>query len=153
MMVILITLVLLCASVGIGAPLDSRSRTTTAPPVVSNEQVGDWLRMWQKRLRLEDWKIEVRIVRVWDLERGTLGHIDWSAPRKTALIKILNPADYELPKDKIAADMELSVVHELVHLHLSALPLNKSSRRAEEQVVSLLADALVNLERSDPPLQ
>jgi len=30
-------------------------------------------------------------------------------------------------------------VHELVHLHLSVLPLNKSSRSAEEQVVSMIA--------------
>ena len=148
-MVILITFLLLFVSMGNAAPA-SRDRVTSAPPAVSGEQVHDWLHLWQKRLGLEEWKIDVKIVRIWDLEQGTLGHIDWSVPHKTATIKVLNPADYELPKEKIPEDMELSIVHELVHLHLSALPLNKASRNAEEQVVSMIADALVNLERHQP---
>ena len=148
-MVILITFALLFVSLGNAAPA-SRDRTTTATPIVTNEQVHDWLHLWQRRLRLEDWKVDVKIVRIWDLEQGTLGHIDWSIPHKTATIKVLNPADYELPKDKIPMDMELSIVHELVHLHLSALPLSKGSRNAEEQVVSMIADALVSLERQPP---
>jgi hypothetical protein len=148
-MVILITFLLLFVSIGNAAP-ESRDRFTSPKPVVTNEQVHGWLHVWQRRLRLEEWKIDVKIVRVWELEQGTLGHIDWSIPHKTATIKVLNPADYELPKDKIPADIELSVVHELVHLHLSALPLNKGSRPAEEQVVSMIADALVNLEHEPP---
>ena len=145
-MVILITFILLFISPGNGAPA-SRNRVTAAAAVVTDDQAHDWVRIWQKRLRLDDWKIDVKIVRIWELEQGTLGHIDWSIPRKTATIKLLNPLDYELPPDKIPADMELSVVHELIHLHLSALPLNKASRNTEEQVVSMIADALVNLER------
>jgi len=148
-MVIFITVLLLFVSLGNAAP-ESRDRFITQKPVVTDEQVHDWLHIWQKRLRLEDWKVDVKIVRIWELEQGTLGHIDWSIPHKTATIKVLNPADYELPKDKIPADMELSIVHELVHLHLSVLPLNKSSRNAEEQVVSMIADALVSLEHEAP---
>jgi hypothetical protein len=149
-MVILITLLLLFVSIGNAA--ESRDRFTSPRAVVTKEQVHDWLHVWQRRLRLEDWKIDVKIVRVWELEQGTLGHIDWSIPNKTATIKVLSPSDYELPKDKIPADIELSVVHELVHLHLSVLPLNKSSRTAEEQVVSMIADALVNLEHEPPTI-
>jgi len=152
-MVILLTILLLLVSVGSAAPPASRDRFVMVQPVVTDAQVHDWLHVWQKRLKLEDWKIDVRIVRVWDLEHGTLGHIDWSVPHKTAVIKVLSPADYELPQDKIPADIELSVVHELVHLQLASLPLNKSSRNAEEQVVSMLADALVSLERSQPPTE
>lgn len=139
---------LLLAGLAAAEPPASRNRITSTLPVVTEEQTQDWLKLWQKRLRLEDWKIEVKIVRIWDLEQGTLGHIDWSTPHHTAVIKVLNPADYELPADKIPADMELSIVHELVHLHLSVLPLNKSSRPAEEQVVSMISDALVNLEHA-----
>jgi|SRR5579862_4073004 hypothetical protein len=141
------------ASLEHAAPPTSRNRTTPGLPLVSEEQTQDWLRIWQKRLRLEDWKIEVKIVRIWELEHGTLGHIDWSTPRKVAVIKVLNPADYELPPDKIPADMELSIVHELVHLHLSVLPLAKSSRVAEEQVVTMIADALMNLEHNPVPTE
>ena len=147
-MVKLITFLLFVSLVS-AAPA-SRDRVTSVPAVVTDEQVHGWLHLWQNRLHLEDWKVDVKIVRIWDLEQGTLGHIDWSVPHKTAVIKVLNPADYELPRDKVPADMELSIVHELVHLHFSALPLNKSSRSAEEQVVSRIADALVDLERHRP---
>jgi hypothetical protein len=150
-MVIWITFLLLFVSLGNAEPPASRNRVANATPIVTDEQAQDWLKLWQKRLRLEDWKIGVKIVRIWELEHGTLGHIDWSSTHKTAVIKVLNPADYELPADQIPADMELSIVHELVHLHLSVLPLNKSSRGAEEQVVSMIADALVNLEHHEPP--
>jgi hypothetical protein len=151
-MVLILTFLLLFVSLGNAAPA-SRNRVTTAQNIVTDTQVHDWLHLWQKRLRLEDWKIDVKIVRIWDLEQGTLGHIDWSVPHRTATIKVMNPADYELPQDKIPADMELSIVHELVHLHLSALPLNKSSRNAEEQVVSMIADALVDLEHHQRPTE
>src|SRR5215469_4408252 len=134
-MVKFLTFLLLLASLP-AAPPGARNRVTSAPVEVSEEQASDWLKLWQKRLRLEEWKIDVKIVRIWELEQGTLGHIDWSSPRKTAVIKVLNPVDYELPTEKIPADMELSIVHELVHLHLSVLPLNPASRNAEEQVVS-----------------
>src|SRR5260370_38423653 len=121
-MVILITF-LLFASLVSAAPA-SRDRVTSAPAVVSSEQVHDWLHLWQKRLHLEDWKAEVKIVRIWDLEQGTLGHIDWSAPHKTPAIKVLNPADNEFPRDKVPADMDLSTAHELAPPPLSALPLH-----------------------------
>ena len=137
---------------GLGTAPASRDRFTTAPIIVSTEQVHDWLQSWQKRLHLEDWKIEVKIARIWDLEQGTLGHIDWSESHKTAVIKVLNPVDYDLPKEKVPEDVELSIVHELVHLQLSALPLNKSSRNAEEQAVTMLANALVELEHYEAPL-
>lgn len=145
-MVRIFTVLLLLAGGVMAEPPASRDRVTSIRPVVTNEQTHDWLKMWQKRLGLEDWKIEVKIVRLWELEQSTLAHIDWSTPKHTALIKVLNPADYELPADKIPGDMELSIVHELVHLHLSVLPLNKSSRAAEEQVVATIAEALVSLE-------
>ncbi len=135
-MVLFLTLLLVFVSLG-NAASTSRNRLTSGPPIVSEQQTQDWLHLWQKRLHLEDWKIDVKIVRIWDLEQ---------VPHRTATIKVLNPSDYELPKDKIPADMELSIVHELVHLHLSVLPLNKATRGAEEQVVTMLADALVDLE-------
>lgn len=147
------TVLLILTSLGNAAPPTSRNRIPSDLPIVTDVQTQDWLRTWQKRLRLDDWKIDVKIVRIWELEHGTLGHIDWSTPHKTAVIKVLNPADYELPPDKIPADMELTIVHELVHLHLSVLPLSKSSRGAEEQVVTMIADALVNLEHNPTPTE
>lgn len=116
--------------------------------IVSEDQVDRWLKLWQQRLQLQDWKVEVRMVRVWELEPHTLGHIHWSKARRAATIKVLDPADYTLPKARIADDIELSVVHELIHLQLSSLTLDdKASTAVEEQVVNKLANTLVDLER------
>lgn len=44
-------------------------------------------------------------------------------------------------------DMEVTVVHELVHLELAALPRSEGSRRSEEHAVTQISEALLNLDR------
>ena len=46
--------------------------------------------------------------------------------------------------------MEITVVHELVHLELSSLPRPPSSRH-EELAVNRIADALLKLDRQNAP--
>src|SRR6476660_10598126 len=65
-MVLFLTLLLVFVSFG-NAASTSRNRITSAQPIVSEQQTQDWLHLWQKRLHLEDWKIDVKIVRIWDL--------------------------------------------------------------------------------------
>jgi len=113
--------------------------------LVSNAQLEQWLRTWQERLSLDEWKVEVRMVRAADLNPDTLGHLKWNASDHTATIKVLNPLDYELPPDQIPSDIERTVVHELVHLQLSVLPRN-GSKVVEEQVVNKLTEALLRLD-------
>jgi hypothetical protein len=43
--------------------------------------------------------------------------------------------------------MELTVVHELVHLELASLPRSQESRSTEEHAVNGIADALLALDR------
>ena len=76
-MVILITFLLLF--VILATPRRNRGTVSRVQPVVTNEQVHGWLHVWQRRFRLDEWKIDVKIIRVWELEQGTLGHIDWSS--------------------------------------------------------------------------
>ena len=116
--------------------------------IVTNSQAEQWLRMWQARLALTDWKIDVHIVRAADLNPDTLGHLKWNAADHTASIKVLSPVDYDLPADQIPADMERTVVHELVHLQLSVLPRN-GSKVVEEVVVNKLTEALLQLDHGD----
>ncbi len=120
-----------------------------AKATVTEEQVSGWTRLWQKRLHLEDWKIDVRIVRHSDLRPDTLGNLKWSTLSRTASIKVLNPLDYEIPAQDVAEDMEYTVLHELVHLQLSVLPRDLNRKDVEEQVVNKMADALMQLERGD----
>src|SRR6266542_4349436 len=81
--------------------------------------------LWQKRLKLEDWNITFKLVRVAELKPKTLGNIHWDSEEKKANISILNPADYKLAFPEALRDIEFTIVHELVHLQLSSLPRNE----------------------------
>jgi hypothetical protein len=60
---------------------------------------------------------------------------------------VLAPEDYQLSTRDMLADMECTVVHELVHLQLSSLPRSEASRGAEELAVKQITQALLNLDR------
>ena len=77
----------------------------------------------------------------------TLGATHWDKDKKCASISVLDPGDYNLPFRDILNDLELTVVHELVHLDLAALPRSEASRSNEEHAVNRLADALLALDR------
>src|SRR6478736_5190135 len=114
--------ILLClgGSVALGAaPPEAEGKTLAA---VTEAQVSNWTRLWQKRLHLEDWRVDVRIVRNSELRPETLGNLKWNNVSRTACIKVLNPLDYQIPAGDVPEDMEYTVLHELVHLQLSVLP-------------------------------
>jgi len=135
-----------CAeNVSASSSVEQRATDRNQQAVITNSQVEDWLRVWQNRLNLSRWKVEVRIVRASELNPDTLGHLKWNASDHSALIKVLNPLDYDLPPDQIPADIERTVVHELVHLQLSNLPRN-GSKIVEEQVVNDITEALLRLD-------
>jgi hypothetical protein len=104
-----------------------------------------WL--WQKRLSLTSWNIRLKLIRASELRPKTLGNIHWDADTHTAEIHVLAPEDYKLAMPEMLADMEFTVVHELVHLQLSSLPRSEASRSAEEHAVNQLTQALLNLDR------
>jgi hypothetical protein len=111
--------------------------------------VNGWVSRWQRRLAMEDWKIETKIVRLGQLPKGTVANIHWSLPRRTATIKVLDPIDSTLPKSEIVRDTELSVVHELVHLSMAKLPLDSANTELEEEAVKKLSSALMALDRAE----
>jgi hypothetical protein len=133
------------------------SRTTEMPrlstdsaetPLLTEQMVTTWVGRWQRRLSMEDWKIETRIVRLNQLPKGTVANIHWSLPRRTATIKVLDPMDSTLPKSEIVRDTELSVVHELVHLSMAKLPLDSSNTDLEEEAVKKISVALLAVDKS-----
>jgi hypothetical protein len=117
-------------------------------PVISEEQVKDWVRVWQQRLKLDNWSIHTRIVRAYELKPDTLGNCKWDSEKRTATIRVLDPVDYDLPATSIPSDIEFTVVHELVHLQLSSLPRDPKHKEVEEDVVNGITDALLNLDRN-----
>ncbi len=109
--------------------------------------VAGRLAVWQQRLKLQDWKIAVVMAHPSDLKPKTLGNIHWDADKKSAVIRVLDAADYQLGCRDMLDDMEFTVVHELIHLELSSLPRSEASRRDEEYAVNQIADALLALDR------
>ncbi len=103
------------------------------------------LRIWQQRLDLTNWKIQINLLRSYQLEAGTLGNIHWDTDARQATIAVLSSYDYKMPFQDMLNDMEFTVVHELVHLHLASLPHSEASRRIEEHAVNELAGALLRL--------
>lgn len=136
----------------------SASRTTESTrvytgsaetPLLTEEMVSGWVARWQRRLSMEDWKIETRIVRLSHLPKGTVANIHWSLPRRTATIKVLDPMDSTLPKSEIVRDTELSVVHELIHLSMAKLPLDSTNTELEEEAVKKISTALMAADKGD----
>jgi hypothetical protein len=113
----------------------------------AQKHVTERLAYWQHRLKLEDWRISVAPARQSQLKPKTLGAIRWDKDKKTAEIWFLDPADYQLPYSEMLDDMELTIVHELVHLELASLPRSQASRSSEEHAVNGISDALLALDR------
>jgi hypothetical protein len=136
----------------------SRAQSSTTTELSPRERTvqceafaAERLAIWQKRLNLEDWKIGVVMSRSTDLKPKTLGNIHWDLDKKTAVIRVLDPADYKLPFGEMLKDMEFTVVHELIHLEfapvVSELQRSDANRREEEHAVNHMAEALLRLDR------
>jgi len=70
--------------------------------------------------------------------------------KRTAVIWVLDPADYQLPFHEMRDGMELTIVKELVHLELASLPRSEASRGSDGTRVNGIADALLGLGRRIP---
>jgi hypothetical protein len=106
------------------------------------------LTFWQQRLNLQEWKLSVLASHPAELKPQTLGNIRWDTGRKSAVVRVLSPSDYNMTCSAALDDMEMTVVHELVHLTLSPLRSATTNRTDEEQTVNRIADALLKLERA-----
>lgn len=109
--------------------------------------LADRLAVWQQRLSLADWKINVLQAHPSDLKPKTLGNIHWDADKKVATIRVMDISDYQLSCRDTLEDMEFTIVHELIHLELSSLPRSEASRRDEEYAVNRLTEAYLKLDR------
>ena len=138
---------ILCLLASVAAGTSLLAGNVSSKAVVPDEQVQLWVRVWQKRLHLEDWNIETRIVRRSELKPETVGNLKWNSANRTAVVRVLSPLDYDMPALDVPEDMEYTVVHELIHLQLSVLPRDSNAKSTEEQVVNKIAEALMALDK------
>ncbi len=151
--------VLLCLLASLAGGATSACAECSTKASVPDDRIQTFTRTWQKRLHLDEWSIETRVVRKSDLKPETLGNLKWNLANHTAIIRVLSPLDYDLPAADVPEDMEYTVVHELIHLQLAVLPRDPNAKETEEQVVNRIADALMALDkgpqfraRSVPPV-
>jgi hypothetical protein len=136
------------------APQTPREPGAQERRLLAQSYLDQRLTRWQERLKLQDWTITLVMSHPSDLRRGTLGNVHWDADKKTAMIRVLDAADYGRPFRSTLQDMEFTVVHELVHLELTSLTRNFKSRSEEsfseeEQAVNRMSDALLQLDQAD----
>lgn len=107
---------------------------------------------WQKKLRIYDWTIGLAIGRKDSFEvKERSGEIHITEANGSATILILDPVDY--PKNSyIKQDMEVTLVHELLHLRFFPDARNKQEELLGmllmEQAIERTAQALVELRRN-----
>ena len=126
-------------------PSSARAAVDTRP-LITTEMVGNWIQKWQKLLALEDWKIEARVVRVWELPQDAVADIHWWLKNKSATVNVIDPVDSTLNESEIVDDTELSVIHELLHLSMAKLPLDGVHTECEEEAVKRVSVALQQLD-------
>ena len=135
----------------LAATLPAIAQTVAEPDTVERDRsmrfAEERLGAWQQRLKLDDWKISLVMHRRSELKPRTLGGIRWDKSKKTAVISLLDLSEYRAPFEQILDDLELTIVHELVHLGLASLPRSEASRSSEEHAVNRMAEALIALDR------
>lgn len=104
------------------------------------------LKLWQGILHLDSWNVTLEISPRNELRAGTVGNIHWDDDQKSARIRVMQASDYKVPFYWALEDMEFTVLHELLHLELSALPRTDDSRVEEEHAVDRMASALLKLQ-------
>lgn len=125
--------------------LDNENLFTT-----SKEAQAACLR-WQKILRLADWDVVVSIIRKSKFNSSSgAAEIRYELQQKRAVIHLMDPEDWSNVFDNtFPQDHEQALVHELIHLHTAWWPTKPDTeeRDLEEQMINVLADAFVELDR------
>ena len=119
--------------------------------IFTQEELEKKLSYWQKRLRLQDWILEVRILRAREMAGEYAAQVNWTLSKKMATIHILDQVDYP-PDCMDSRNMENDLVHELLHLHFAPISDHFSEDSPvyttfEEQAIESIAYGLVNAER------
>lgn len=109
------------------------------------------VREWQERLRLLDWDIVSKYERMDEMPDGKQGTMGWTLMKKQAVMRVLDPIDYPRYCKDFPQDIEATVVHELLHLHLEPAAPDKKDDAAFglfECAVDQVARALVGMKRA-----
>lgn len=116
---------------------------------VTNRELQRICQYWQKRLRLTDWELTIRFASLEELPPDSQACVLPNLHARTADIMVLEPKAYEAAAyGGRPQDIENSVCHELLHLHLAPWETrNKAAEIQQEQAIESITGALVGLKR------
>ena len=115
---------------------------------VSQEKLDALCVEWQSILHLQAWDIVVKICRSGEFEdKYCVGENLWDLRVCKSFIRILDPIDYK--SSSWGYDMEVCLVHELLHLHFMSFQPKDDGLEHDfmESVIERLASVLVDLKR------
>ena len=117
--------------------------------IVSQEELEKLCVEWQNILHLQAWDIVVKICRSGEFEdKDCDGENLWELRNCKSFIRILDPIDYK--SSSWGYDMEVCLVHELLHLHFMSFEPSDDDGLEHaymESVIERLASVLVDLKR------
>lgn len=120
--------------------------------MTTKETAHELVREWQDRLHLQNWEIVVFVKRHYDFESPKLGENRWVLAKRQSIIRLLDPQDYD-PTFAPMPEMELTVIHELLHCHFAPFdrkPDGEPESIAIEQAIHTIARTLLALKRQIP---
>ena len=110
---------------------------------------------WQKRLRLADWHVVVKLCRLNEMGRDCVGCIFVYNESKDAVMMVLSPLDLPLVSEHFSQEernYDLTIVHELLHLHFAPFQEDDTTPKgvAQEQAINCISQALVSAYSKKP---
>jgi hypothetical protein len=117
--------------------------------IKTNEELQKLALEWCEYLNLSNnWDIVFNLERKSGIKDGCQADCDWTLGSNTAIINIMDHIDWE--NKLFPQDMEVSLVHELLHLYFCTFDNTKDDSAEHirlEQTIETLAKSLVNLKR------
>lgn len=104
------------------------------------------IELWKERLQLRDWTIYARIVDQWDVV-NELGSVKVHLVARQAFVDLAPKSAHEALMFKgQLADMERSLVHEMIHIYFHPIwPAGEESDSLKIQMGELAVDGLANV--------
>src|SRR4051812_44577695 len=88
----LVLLVTLASNTSAQAPAAPVPESPRERSLLAEKYAVERLSVWQKRLKLQDWNISLIVSRATELKPKPLGNIHWDTDKKSATIRVLDPA-------------------------------------------------------------
>lgn len=116
---------------------------------MTDEQLKSLCKLWQKRLRLQDWRVSARVVGSEEM-RDALGDCTVYQDTKCAVIRVIDPKAIDSTHPYYSrfpenADIEKILLHEMLHILLDPFfdtDAGAFQETAQEQLMEQMATAL-----------